>query len=90
MHDAVELLAVALAVFASAEHAAAQCGPVKRLAGRIEKEVRRRGEEVLNNSVVSGRARLDDLAGDEVGVDDGEGVGWLAEEGRDGGFAGCD
>ena len=39
---------------------------------------------------VGAGARLDDLAGEEVGVDDGEGVGRLGEEGGDGGFAGRD
>ena len=29
-----------------------------------------------------------DLAGEDVGVDDGEGVGWGGEEARDGGFSG--
>jgi hypothetical protein len=39
--------------------------------------------------VVARGAGLDDLARDQVGVDDGEGVGWFGEEGGYGGFAGC-
>jgi len=40
--------------------------------------------------VVARRSWLDDLAGDFVGVDDGEVVGWGGEDLGDGGFAGCD
>lgn len=35
-------------------------------------------------------AGLDDFAGEEVGVDEGEGVGRGGEEAGDGGFAGGD
>ena len=40
--------------------------------------------------VVAGRAWFDDLAGDFVGVDDGEVVRGGGENLGDGGFAGCD
>lgn len=45
---------------------------------------------MLDDGVVACGAGFDYLAGDEVGVDNGEGVGWFGEEGGDGGFAGCD
>ena len=55
-----------------------------------EEEVRRRGAEVAEDLRVGTGAREDGLAGEEVGVYDGEVVRWGLEEGRDGGFAGCE
>jgi len=45
---------------------------------------------VENNLCVGAGARLDDFAGEEVGVDEGEGVRGGEEEAGDGGFAGSD
>lgn len=54
------------------------CIGVFRFSG--EEEVGCCGCEVLDNGVVAAGAGLDDLAGEEVGVDDWEGVGGLGEE----------
>ena len=51
-------------------------------------QVRGRGAEFRNDLRVAVGAGLDGGAGEEVGVDDGEGVRGGAEEGGDGGFAG--
>lgn len=55
-----------------------------------EEEVGRCGAEVGEDLRVGARAGLNDLAREEVGVDEGEGVGRGGEEAGDGGFAGCD
>lgn len=55
-----------------------------------EEEVGCCGCEMLDNGIVTAGAWLDDLAGEEVGVDDRQGVWWLGEEAGDGGFAGGD
>ena len=55
-----------------------------------EEQVRRCGGEVGEDGGVAGGAWLDDFSGEEVGVDDREGVGGLGEEAGDGRFAGCD
>lgn len=104
MHDGVQDGAVAFGGGVVAEDAAAEGGPVEGAAEAIwavraggfvgggcgQEEVRGGGGEVRDDAVVAGRAGLDDLAGEEVGVDDGEVVGGLGEEGRHGRFAGCD
>lgn len=45
---------------------------------------------MLEDGAIARGAGLDDLAGEEVGIDDGEGVGGLGEDAGDGGFAGGD
>lgn len=102
MHDGVEDGAVALGGRVVAEDAAAERGAVERATfaggpalaagrvGRREEEVGRRGGEVRDDAVVARGAGPDDLAGEQVGVDDGEVVGGFGEEGGDGRFAGCD
>jgi len=45
---------------------------------------------VCDNAAVGARAGEDDFAREEVGVDEGEGVGWGGEDGGGGGFAGGD
>ncbi len=102
MHDGVEDGAVAFRGRVVAEDAPAERGPVEgaafargpalaaALVGGWEEEVGCCGGEVRDDAVVAGGAGLDDFAGEQVGVDDGEVVGWLGEEGGDGRFAGCD
>lgn len=101
MHDAIERGAIASAAVAVAEDATAQGGAVERSAVAVgagfgegvrggEEEVGGRRGEVGEDASVGARAGFDDLAGEDVGVDDGEGVGGLAEEVGNGGFAGGD
>ncbi len=56
--------------------------------GRGQQEVRGRGAKGGDDAGVGGGAGGEGLAGEEVGVDDGEVVGGTLEEGGDGGFAG--
>lgn len=58
--------------------------------GVREQEIRGRGTEVGDDAVVARGAWFDDLAGEDVGVDDGEVVGGGAEDVGDGGFASCE
>lgn len=57
---------------------------------RWEEEIGCGGSEVIDDFAVGGCAGEDDFAGEEVGVDEGEGVGWRGEDAGDGGFTGCD
>lgn len=100
MHDAVQRLAIPPFPLPVAKHASSQRGPVDFARGvpadadghtgveRLQ-EVRCRGAESFEDARVAAGAGEDDAAGEEVGVDDGEVVGWGVEEGGDGGFAGC-
>ena len=101
MHDAVQHGAVALPVFPIAENSSAQHGAVERAAFAVDavfgevigcgqEQVWGCGGEVREDAVVAGGAGFDDFAGEDVGVDDGEGVRGFAEDLRDGGFAGGD
>jgi hypothetical protein len=94
MDDAVEDLARLDLVLAAAEHSAPQRWPVQRptFPGwtilstvadgvvRRQEQVWHRGREVVDYCFVSRRARLDDLARENIGVDDGQRVGRGAED----------
>lgn len=86
MHDGIQHGAVALALLAVAEDAPAEGGAVEWVAGWGwvgEQEVGRRAAEGVYDLGVCFRAGLDDLAGYDVCIDDGEVVGRGAEEVRD-------
>lgn len=83
MNDLVKDHAVAFPFLGGAEDATAQRGPVEWppcgvvLAYGVigwEEEIGRAGPEVVDDCLVAGGAGFDDFAGEEVGVDDGEGV----------------
>ena len=85
MHNPIQHRPVLPALLIIAKNTASEGGAVEWTAGLVgEQQVRRGGGEVADDGCVAGRAGLDDLAGEEVGVDDGEGVGGLGEEGGDG------
>lgn len=89
MHDPIQDGAVTLPLRGVPEHAAPQGGPVQHPAVAVgvlvrEQEVGRRGEEVREDREVACGAGFDDAPGEEVGVDDGEGVGRGGEDGGDG------
>ena len=101
MHDPIQDHPIAAPGVAIAKDAPTQRGAVERAAlavgavggevgGGGEEQVRGCGGEVREDAGVGGGAGGDDLAGEEIGVDDGEGVGGLAEEVGDCGFAGGD
>lgn len=99
VHDAVEHGSVPPSGVVGAEDAAAEGGAVdgpgavgaeaeRGGGGEGLEEVRGRGCEFSEDLVVGVGSGEDGLAGEEVGVDDGEVVGGGVEEGGDGGFAG--
>lgn len=86
MDDTVEHGTIALALVRVAEDAAAERCAVQgatltvgsalgHAGGGLDEEVLGGGGEVAEDGGVARCSGLDDLAGDEVGVDDGEGVG---------------
>lgn len=82
VYDLVENHAVAFALLGCAEDAAAEGRSVQGSArtggiigGGWEKEIRSAGAEVVDDCFVARCSWFDDLAGEEVGVDDGDGVG---------------
>lgn len=99
VHDAVEHGSVPPSGVVGAKDAAAESGAVD-LPGAVGaeakggggregfEEVRGRGGEFAEDLVVGVGPGEDGLAGEEVGVDDGEVVGGGVEEGGDGGFTG--
>lgn len=99
MGDAIQNRAVLLLLFRRPKHALPQRGPVQggalagiygRVGGGVEKEVGCRGAEVGYNLLVADGAWLDDFPRERIGVDYGEGVRRLGQDGADGGFAGGD
>lgn len=99
VHDAVQHGSVPPSGVVGAEDAAAEGSAVDvpgavgaeakgRGWGEGLEEVRGRGGEFAEDLVVGVGSGEDGLAGEEVGVDDGEVVGGAVEEGGDGGFAG--
>lgn len=93
MDNPIQHLAIAFAFLRVAEDAPAECGSVQGFAiwGRVgcvfEEEIWCAGAEIVDDCFVAGCAGFDDFAGENVGVDYGEGVGWGGEDGGDGGFA---
>lgn len=101
MNNPVQRRPVSLALRAIAKDAAAEGGAIQRAAqagrpvmavvafgrGGREQQVRGGGGEVCEDGGVAGGAGLDDAAGEDIGVDDGEGVGRGGQEGGDGGFS---
>lgn len=91
MHNPIQHRAIPLPLLAVSEYASAERRPVQWRAftpvfvicrgGKGKKEVGGGGGEVGEDLSVAWCSGLDDAAGEDVGVDYGEGVRWRGEDG---------